>query len=267
MLTTSDIVFVFSGGQGNYDPFQSIGGNPSVIEIGEISQGLFTSLTDEQLKSGITDYRCFYIFNQSDTESLYDFSVYNQNSSSAVCYIGLDKKNDIQKITLSGSPISGNLVLNYDGDDFTVEFSSNTQQLALNFQQQLIDLGLLGVIVTTEAKTGYYNILINFESDSGFKYHPLISLVSNNLSPSTEFFINKIQDGSPINIIVPKTQSILSEPENITFDLITPINPIYLASLKPNEGIPIWLKRVVPAGTSKSGALNFQFKIKGRIIS
>jgi hypothetical protein len=198
---------------------------------------------------------------------LYDFSVYNQNSSSAVCYIGLDKKNDIQKITLSGSPISGNLVLNYDGDDFTVEFSSNTQQLALNFQQQLIDLGLLGVIVTTEAKTGYYNILINFESDSGFKYHPLISLVSNNLSPSTEFFINKIQDGSPINIIVPKTQSILSEPENITFDLITPINPIYLASLKPNEGIPIWLKRVVPAGTSKSGALNFQFKIKGRIIS
>jgi hypothetical protein len=159
------------------------------------------------------------------------------------------------------------LVLNYDGDDFTVEFSSNTQQLALNFQQQLIDLGLLGVIVTTEAKTGYYNILINFESDSGFKYHPLISLVSNNLSPSTEFFINKIQDGSPINIIVPKTQSILSEPENITFDLITPINPIYLASLKPNEGIPIWLKRVVPAGTSKSGALNFQFKIKGRIIS
>jgi hypothetical protein len=198
---------------------------------------------------------------------LYDFSVYNQNSSAAVCYIGLDKKNDIQKITLSGSPISGNLVLNYDGDDFTVEFSSNTQQLALNFQQQLIDLGLLGVIVTTEAKTGYYNILINFESDSGFKYHPLISLVSNNLSPSTEFFINKIQDGSPINIIVPKTQSILSEPENITFDLITPINPIYLASLKPNEGIPIWLKRVVPAGTSKSGALNFQFKIKGRIIS
>ena len=66
---------------------------------------------------------------------------------------------------------------------------------------------------------------------------------------------------------MPKTQSILSEPENITFDLITPINPISLASLKPNEGIPIWLKRVVPAGTSKTGELNFQFKIKGRIIS
>ena len=31
MITASDIFFVFSGGTGNYDPFESLGGNPSNI--------------------------------------------------------------------------------------------------------------------------------------------------------------------------------------------------------------------------------------------
>ena len=267
MLTTSDIVFVFSGGQGNYDPFKSLGGDPSVIEISEISQGLFNSLSDDQLTAGITDYRCFYIFNQNDTDTLYDFSLYIDNTSNISCYIGLQKKNDIQKITLSGSAINGNLILNYNGDDFTVEFSPNPAQLAINIQQQLIDLGLLGVVVTAEAKKDYYNITINFEGDSGYKYHPLISLVANNISPSAEFFISKVQDGSPVNIIVPKTQNILKAPENIDFEMIRPSNPVSLTSLKPNEGFPVWLKRVVAAGTSKNELLSFQFKIRGRIIS
>jgi hypothetical protein len=267
MITTSDIVFVFSGGQGNYDPFKSLGGDPSVIEVSEVSQGLFNSLTDEQLKEGLTDYRCFYIFNQSDTESIYNFSIFVENSSKISCLIGLNKQNDQQKITLSGSPTTGDLVLDYDGNQFAVDFSSNPDQLALNLQQQLVDLGLLGVVVTAQAKTGFYNIDISFEGDSGFKYHPLISLVTNNLSPTTEFFINKIQEGSPINIITPKTQNVLAVPENINFQLVTPIEPLELTSLKPSEGIPVWLKRVIPAGSSKTDELAFQFKIKGRIIS
>ncbi len=267
MLTSNDIAFVFSGGQGNYDPFKSLGGDPSVIEISEVSQGLFNSLTDEQLKTGLTDYRCFYIFNQSSTETLYDFYVYVENTSDVACYIGLNKQNDIQKITLSGSPTSGDLVLNYDGNEFTVDFSSNPSQLALNFQQQLVDLGLLGVVVTAEAKTGFYNVNISFEGDSGYKYHPLISLTTNNLSPTTEFFINKVQEGSPINLVLPKTQNVLLAPENIDFQLATPTETLTLTSLKPSEGVPIWLKRIVPAGTAKGDALSFQFKIKGRIIS
>lgn len=267
MLTTNDIVFVFSGGQGNYDPFKSLGGDPSVIEVSEISQGLFNSLTDEQLKSGLTDYRCFYIFNQSDTETLYNFYIYVENTSNVSCLIGLNKQNDVQKITLSGSPTTGNLVLNYNSNEFTVDFSTNMAQLALNFQQQLVDLGLIGVVVTAEAKTGFYNINISFEGDSGYKYHPLISLVTNNLSPATDFFIRKTQDGSPINIIVPKTQNVLLAPENINFELFTPTEPLSLTSLQPSEGFPVWLKRTIPAGSTKSDALSFQFKIKGRIIS
>lgn len=267
MLTTSDISFVFSGGQGNYDPFKSLGGDPSVIEISEISQGLFNSLTDEQLRSGLTDYRCFYIFNQSETDTLYDFYIYTQNTSVVSCLIGLKKQNDIQKITLSGTPTSGNLILSYNEEQFTIEFSSDPTQLALNFQQQLVDLGLLGVVVSAEEKTGYYTITISFEGDAGFKYHPIIALVTNNLSPETNFFINKIQEGSPINIIFPKVPNVLTAPENIDFQLFTPTQPLVLSSLKPSEGIPVWLKRIVEPATTKTDALSFDFKIKGRIIS
>jgi hypothetical protein len=267
MLTTNDIAFVFSGGQGNYDPFKSLGGDPSVIEISEISQGLFNSLIDEQLKSGLTDYRCFYIFNQSQTDTLYDFYIYTQNTSVVSCFLGLNKQNDVQKITLSGSPTTGNLVLNYNDEEFTVEFTTDIPQLALNFQEQLVDLGLLGVVVTAEAKSGFYDIIISFEGDSGFKYHPLISLVQNNLSPATNFFINKNQEGSPINLIIPKVANVLTAPENISFELYTSTQPLYLSSLKPLEGIPVWLKRVVSPATTKQDGLSFDFKIKGRIIS
>jgi len=267
MISNNDIVFVFSGGQGNYDPFKSLGGDPSVIEISEISQGLFNSLTDEQLKSGLTDYRCFYIFNQNDTETLYDFSLYVQNTSAVNCLIGLKKQNEIQKITLSGSPTSGNLILEYNTEQFTVEFSSDPNQLALNFQQQLVDLGLLGVSVTAESKTEYYTVTIVFGGDSGYKYHPLIALVTNNLSPSTNFFIEKLQEGSPINMVLPKTPNLITAPENIEFFQATPTEPLLLASLGPNEGIPVWLKREIPAATSKTDNLSFNFKIKGRIIS
>ena len=267
MLSSTDILFVFSGGQGNYDPFKSLGGDPSVIEISEISQGLFNSLTDDQLKCGLIDYRCFYIFNQSDTDTLYDLSIYTENSSSIGCYVGINKTNDIQKITLSGSPSSGNLVLSYNEEEFTVNFSSNPNQFALNFKQQLNNLGLLGVIVEAESKTGFYDVNIKFEGDSGYKYHPLIKLISNNLFEPTSFFISKVQDGSPINTIVPKTPNILTKPEKIDFQIVTLTESVNLTTLRPNEGLPVWLKREVPPATAKQNNLLFQFKIKGRIIS
>lgn len=267
MINSNDIVFVFSGGQGNFDPFKSLGGDPSVVEISEVSQGLFGSLSDQELKAGLIDYRCLYIFNQSDTETLYDFSIYVQNSTTIECLIGLKKQNDIQKITLSGAPNSGSITFDYNTEQFTVEFSPEPNQFAINFQEQLVDLGLLGTIVTVEAKTEYYVVNITFSGDSGYKYHPLLKLVDNNLTPSTNFFIEKLQEGSPINLVLPKTPNLITAPENLEFYLATATNPINLASLKPNEGVPVWLKRTVPAGSTKTENLNFDFKIKGRIIS
>ena len=44
MITANDIFFVFSGGTGNYDPFESLGGNTSNIEIDDIYQNLFNFL-------------------------------------------------------------------------------------------------------------------------------------------------------------------------------------------------------------------------------
>ena len=266
-IASSDLVYVFSGGTSNFDPNLSLGGDPSSVAIGDISNNLFDLLDANQLQEGIVDYRCFYIFNQNDTETLYDFSVYVQNTSVVSCLVGLKKQNEIQKITLSGSPTTGNIIMDYNDEQFTVEFSPDPNQLALNFQQQLVDLGLLGTTVTAESKTGYYTVTITFGGDSGYKYHPLMKLIANNLSPATSFFIEKIQEGSPINMIFPKTPNLTTAPENIEFFQATPTEPLLLASLRPYEGIPIWLKRIVPAATSKNDNLHFSFKIKGRIIS
>lgn len=266
MITASDIFFVFSGGTGNYDPFESLGGNPSNIEIADISQNLFNSLTDSQLRAGLVDYRCFYIFNQNETETLYDVSIYIQNTTTTSCLIGLNKQNDIQKITLSGSTTGGNLVLSYEDQTFTVPFSVDMNVLANNFVSELNDIGLLGVTAIAEANTGYYTITITFEGDSGYKYHPLLELVTNNLTPSTTFFISKTQDGSPINIITPKTATVLTKPENIQFANFAETQPLTLGSLRPFEGFPVWLQRTIEPGTSKSDNQSFTFKIAGKVI-
>lgn len=267
MITLDDIVFVFSGGSSNYDPFQSIGGDPSSVEISEISGNLFGSLVDPQLRLGIVDYRCFYVFNQNSTDTLYDFSVYVENTTTTSCLLGIKTQNEIQKITLSGSPVSGNLVLNYNGINMLVNFTTNMSQLATNFIQAFTTVGVLGVQVTAVANTGYYTVTINFDGDSGFKFHPLLINVSNNLSPTTEVFIEKIQQGSPINIISPQVANIRTKPENIEFVNYTPTNMLSLTSLRPLEGFPVWLQRIVQPGSDKATSQTFTFKVKGKVIS
>jgi len=267
MITANDIVFVFSGSTGNYDPFESLGGDPSNVEIADISQNLFNSLTDSQLKTGLVDYRCFYIFNQNDTETLYDVSIYVQNITATSCLIGVNKQNDTQKITLSGPATGGNLVLSYEDQTFTVTFSVNMTTLANNFVSALNNIGLLGVTAVAEANTGYYTVTIVFEDDSGYKYHPLLELVDNNLTPATDFFISKTQNGSPINIITPKTATVLIKPENIQFASFAETQPLTLGSLRPFEGFPVWLQRTIEPGTSKSDNQTFTFKIAGKVIT
>lgn len=267
MFTYSDIAFVFSGGTGNYDPFSSIGGDPSNIEIADVSANLFSSLDDNQLRSGIIDYRCFYVFNQNPTDTLYDFSIYVENKNTNTCLLGVRKQNDIQKITLSGVPTSGNLVMSYDGINMTINFTTNMTQLANNFVQALTNVGVLGTSAVATANTGYYVVEITFENESGYKYHPLLQVVTNNLSPSTVIFVEKIQEGSPINIVTPKTSNILTKPDDIIFYNYDAVNMLELTSLRPYEGFPVWLQRIILPGAAKSEEQKFTFMIKGKILS
>ena len=114
MIQSTDITFVFSGGASNFNPLLSIGGDPSSIEIGNIGNNLFNSLDDTQLQKGIVDYRCFYIFNQSEFDTYFFPKIFVINNSECFLQIGQNLVDELQIITISGSPTSGSFVIEFD---------------------------------------------------------------------------------------------------------------------------------------------------------
>lgn len=91
-ISQKDLSFVFSGGSGNLDPSQSLGGNSSAYPLKDGINNLFD---DVQLTGNtITDYRCFYVFNDNETQTLFNVAVWIDNSKAesdiAVAVGGLD---------------------------------------------------------------------------------------------------------------------------------------------------------------------------------
>ena len=62
-VVSGDIVYFMSGGSGNSNPNNSIGGDPSSSPISGLVNNLFDNISPEETTAGKTDYRCFYIFN------------------------------------------------------------------------------------------------------------------------------------------------------------------------------------------------------------
>lgn len=262
-ISFSDVVFVFSGGISNYKPELSLGGEPSSIVIGDIGNNLFDSVTNNDMIVEIIDYRCFYIFNQSEFDTLYNLKIFIENISEVVCEVGLNKFNDTQKIVLSGNPTSGSIQFGFDIYTFTINFTTNLVDLKNNFLLAFQELGY-DVEVTITKPSCCYEILVAFMNADGFKYQPLMTLESNNLSPSTDIYIFKLSDGSPINTIAPIVPDVYTAPQGIVFESPTEGNPIVLAGLKPLEGVPIWLKRTIPAGPKNKLSQTFTFVMRGK---
>lgn len=264
MIQSTDLAFVFSGGSSNFKPNLSLGGDPSSVEIGNIGNNLFNSLTDAQLQDGIVDYRCFYIFNQSEFDTFYLPKMFVINNSECFCQIGATVANELQKITISGNPTSGTFTLNFDIHTLVINFSTNTSVLQSNIQTAFDGIGYTGVVVTVTGTDCAYFIDVSFEGVDGFKYQPLIELSANNLTPEPTIFINREVAGSPINTISVTTPNTTTPPEGIQFATYTDGNPLILTSLKPLEGVPIWLQRIIPAGQKDAVNQQFTFVIRGK---
>jgi hypothetical protein len=88
-----DIEFRLSGGQSNFVPDDSLGGQISNDQISySIIENLFDNVSSGEASSGDTEYRCYYIINTSDTDSA-DFAVYigvETPSADTQIDIGLD---------------------------------------------------------------------------------------------------------------------------------------------------------------------------------
>ena len=274
MIQASDINFYYSDGQtggagNNCLPENSLGGDPTNCKITSTINNLFESLTTEQAQEGRVDFKCFYIFNDSYTDTLPGIDIYfdNQLDGNPELSMGINISNDVQQITIAASVASsvGHMVLGFDtlltGN---INNTSSVGVFATNIQTQLNNLETLSnVSVVGQDFTSYQVYTITFSGQDGNRYQPIITLNTNSLLGSPAIEIAKLVNGSPINSIAPVIVSPLDPPAGINFTSSSAVDRIALNVLKSLDGFPVWVKRVVPVNAAASDSSGATFKLEG----
>lgn len=82
-ILASDIKFYLSGGASNSNPNASLGGvKSSVAIVDDTLQNLFDNVTGAEHSAGDTNYRCFYVKNDS-AETAYNVKIYIDTNTPA----------------------------------------------------------------------------------------------------------------------------------------------------------------------------------------
>ena len=274
MIKANDISLNLSGGTSNTNPNLSLGGDPSAYEITTNLQNLFANVTATDAASGYIDFRCFYVFNNNNTDTLFDTSVYFDNvlDSEPQLQLGLYLADDVQRLVISQNVVSGTMVLRYGSSTYYYTSPISWGLDYLDFRQNMENAlnsitDLTGVQVLASAGGSFYTFEIAFTNNDGNKYHPTLYVSSNNLltnvSTNPTVAIQKIVSGSPINTI----------PDSLPNSLVSPVGPAFystsskarkfVGTLRPGEGFPVWVKRNVPKNANPSAASGSTFRLVG----
>lgn len=254
-FSTSNILFVLSGGISNLHPANSIGGPPSSKTIGNGIDFLFPQVTTTEETSGSTIYRCIYIFNQNNS-TMSNVTLWLTDTGLTSVAVGVLIQNEIQTIIIGGSPTGGTFSLTYTGSVNGVAFSqttslitwsSNASTTATNIQTALNSLSLLGGVIVSGSGTTY---TITFAGINGNRDHALLQVAANNITGSNvTLTTNEVQAGAPINAIAPNIGFQNQTPFGIVFSTPTSqATGITIGTLDPLDIFYIWLKRTVPSG-------------------
>ena len=254
----SDIEFFLSGGLTNSDPTKSLGGVVSTVHA---ESDLFEDFRPEYASTGLTEYRCLYLFNRLNVP-LVNVKIWLEkySSSSTGIVFGVDESDDIQEISMSFLSGVGTATFDFNGNDIVVNGSPDLDVFAQNLQDSLrnnTDLSEVEVSGRTEDSGFIFSVI--FTGADGSRNQSFIALKDNNLAGSPEITIQKVQEGSPINAIAEETADNITAPSNPIFKEITESSPISLA-LGVDEGFPLWIKRVVEANPDP--VENDRFSIK-----
>jgi hypothetical protein len=263
-INLSDIEFFLSGGSSNSNPALSLGGAPSGFVILGTLNNLFSNVTSEQAESGRTDYRCFYVFNGSETDSLLDSEIFleSQDAGGSRAQIGVEKSTEVQRIGIVGPAYFGSLTLRYDSQVFVANWGTSAGQFEANLQSELVDIGLDGVSVSTVVSGNNYSFTISFFGASDNRSHPLLEVVQNGLlAPSTPTVsISRVSSGAPVNSVATQLSVDTVPPARVVFS----DSKIAIGTLAPGDGVPVWVKRVTSAGTEYQERDGFNFRISGK---
>jgi hypothetical protein len=264
------INFYLSGGSNNNNPNLSLGGLPSKFPVANSEiNNLFDNVTVEQAKTGNTEYRCFYLFNDSSDRYLYNSTAYliQTSEEGADVQLGVSNETEIQQIKIIGDVVSGNVKFGYENNLFVVDWNG-LDDFVNDFSYELNSSTFLSQVVVQGTGGGLsHTINITFGGEDDNKNHELLSLVENNLvgsSGSPEIQISKLVEGSPVNTISNQLSFSEIAPKNITFYDTNINNKINLGKLCPGDGCPIWIKRTInPNSIDAIEGDGFIFKLSG----
>jgi hypothetical protein len=258
-ITVSQISLVYSGGSANSDPTLSLGGNSSVIPITNNQiDNIFDNVAPTDTQTGLTDYRCMYIFNDGD-ETVYNCQVWIASavSGGSVISLGIAQQNEVQRITITGAVTGGSMTLSFGGIQFTSVFDHSITVWGNNIALQMN--GLLGtdnqpilsgitVIGQTSNSISYFDV--TFSGLDGGRDQEMLTVIGNNFTPQQPISVTLLAQGSPVNTIAPSISVKTTPPTGVAFGSPTPTNSITVSRLDSGDGFPIWAQRVTPAGAA-----------------
>lgn len=271
-LSSSDVIFTFSGGNANSNPDLSLGGDPSFYPI--VTKRLFNNVPDAQTISGVIDYRCIYLNNNSDTSSLYSMQILISYITPAdvTAELGFNFENERQDITVLNavSITGGSFAITYTdvtgNHDLTVNYDPDLPTWTANLQAALRTITNLEDVVVNGTLSGSDVIFeIDFVGIAGNRYHDPITLKTNNLitSGTVSIAIIKVVNGAPINSVTTQIDSSTTTPTNVVFSA-APVAS--LGDLRPLDSVPIWIKRIVPQNSTAIENDTLSIRVAGEAV-
>jgi hypothetical protein len=267
-LNGNDIVFVFSGGGTNDDPDLSIGGDPSIFTIPGGINNLFSDVSQSIATSGGSDYRAFYVFNNSTVATFFNVEIYisNQAPFGSDVAIGLPYGNEVQEIRIPQTTTSGSADMDFDGTIFTWNFDPDLAVWGQNLQDamNLLD-GMGGVEVSVSVVDGDNVFTITFDGDNANRNYPLLEVDANNYAPGPpDITITEEIEGGPINAIIDSLPVDTVAPAGIVFEDTSSDTPLLVGNMLPLDGFPVWVRRTTASGTQPIENDNVQISLRGR---
>lgn len=274
-IAASDITFTLSGGETNNDPTQALGGEPSIYPIAE--KKLFPNVTADESLNGLTDYRCFYVNNDSADSSLWGSEIFieSQTDGGGTVALGFNFQDEQQVITVSSTNqiTSGNFVLTYtqtSGDtDFTVTWDSDPVVWAGNFQTAIREVeNLEEVTVGYTSSETTVSFEVDFVGTSGNRSHDILVVKTNNISPNgIPVSVEKTVDGGPINSVADEIDVGTTQPFGINFVTSSEDDPVSIGTLRPLDSFPVWVRRVIEEESDAVENDGFSFRFRGNALA
>lgn len=260
-VVASDIKLLLSGGADNTIALNSLGGPPSNQTV---NARLFNDITADEIDSGMTDFRCFYVANTNEDDTLFGVEVYveSQVALGASVMLGFTLLDEEQRVTTAGAT-GGSFTMSYDGEEFTVNYAADPEDWAINFRTALQAIsGLEEVDVDVDTSGPNVIFTVEFIGTAGQRAHPLLEVVSNDLTPSASLSVARTVGGSPLNTEAVDIDVKTTPPGSVDFSTTSSSSRIAVGDLRPGDLFPVWVRRVCQADTDPMEGDGFTFRMR-----